>query len=410
MSLLVVLIPARDRLGANPAPGSADYAYLTSADGLSVSSHGRCATSLLPRADSVVAVLADTDVAWQRLTLPRAPAARLRAALIGSLEERVLDDPEGLHYALAPGASPGQPTWVAIVHRAWLGSHLNALEAAGVPVARVVPIAWPDALPQGHFSTGSTEAAGAPLSLHWSNDDGAVTLRLQGGLSRALLAAPQGPPVRWTASPAAAAPAERWLESPVAVLSDEQRALQATRSLWNLRQFDLAPHHRGALALRDSWAVFLSPAWRPVRLGLATMALVQLLGLNLWAAHQRSEIAERRQAMVDLLRATHPQIRSVLDAPAQMRREAELLRAAAGRPGDSDLEVLLGAAAAAWPDGQPPLASLRFEPGRLSFSTAGWNPPQIDQFRARLRPAGWAVDTQGGALTLSRAASTAGNS
>ena len=32
----------------------------------------------------------------------------------------------------------------------------------------------------------------------------------------------------------------------------EQRLLQAARSLWNLRQFDLAPRTRGARALRDS--------------------------------------------------------------------------------------------------------------------------------------------------------------
>ena len=143
---------------------------------------------------------------------------------------------------------------------------------------------------------------------------------------------------------------------------------------------------------------------------MVSLVALQVVGLNLWAVHQRDQIEDRREAMVSLLRQAHPQVRSVLDAPLQMRRETEALRAAAGRPGDNDLEVLLGAAAAAWPDGQPPLASLRFEGGRLSFSAAGWNPPQIDQFRDRLRPAGWAVVAQGGAITLSRAADGGGNS
>ncbi len=41
-----------------------------------------------------------------------------------------------------------------------------------------------------------------------------------------------------------AAQAERWLGAPVMVLPHEQRALQATRSLWNLRQMNLAARHR----------------------------------------------------------------------------------------------------------------------------------------------------------------------
>ena len=39
----------------------------------------------------------------------------------------------------------------------------------------------------------------------------------------------------------------------------------------------------------------------------------------------------------------------VLDAPLQMQRETEALRAAAGQAGDNDLEALMGAVATAWP-------------------------------------------------------------
>ena len=78
---------------------------MLSADGLQVSSHGQAQPSLLPRADSVVAVLAASDVSWQRITLPRAPAAKLRAALGGLLEDQLLEDDDALHLALAPGAA-----------------------------------------------------------------------------------------------------------------------------------------------------------------------------------------------------------------------------------------------------------------------------------------------------------------
>ena len=43
----------------------------------------------------------------------------------------------------------------------------------------------------------------------------------------------------------------------------------------------------------------------------------------------------------------------MLDAPVQMRRETEALRAAAGKAGDTDLEPMLQAAASAWPPNRP---------------------------------------------------------
>jgi general secretion pathway protein L len=404
MSVLVVLIPPRER-GA-PASAAArdglEYAYVLSPDGLVLAAQGRALPAQLPRADSVIAVLADADVSWQRLALPRAPAARLRAALVGSLEEVLLEDADSLHFALAPGAAAGQPTWVAVTHKAWLQAHLTALQAARVPVARVVPSSWPDEPPSGHFDADAD--AGAPLRLAWAHADGVAQLRLQGTLARSLLGLPTEAVARWSASPAAAAPAERWLGGPVVVMTAEQRALQATRSLWNLRQFDLAPHHRGALALRDAWQRFLAPGWRPVRIGLAVLLVVQVVGLNLWASQLRGQVQARKLAMDQLLRAAHPQVRSVLDAPLQMQRETDVLRAAAGRPGDADLESLLGAAAAAWPEGMAPAAGLRFESGRLTLPAAGWAPAQREQFSARLRAGGVQVEAQPDqSLTLSRA-------
>ena len=87
-----------------------------------------------------------------------------------------------------------------------------------------------------------------------------------------------------------------------------------------------------------------------------------------------------------------------------MQKSTDMLRASAGRPGETDLETLLGAAAAAWPEGRPPADSLRFDNGRLTVSSAGWSPEQIEQVRGKLRPNGWDVDvTAEGSLTLRRA-------
>ena len=110
MSILVVLLPARDRSAAASGDASAEYAYLLSADGLSVARQGRTTATLLPKADTVVAWLGPTDVSWHRITMPRAPATKLRAALVGLVEEQLLDDEQAVHLALAPQSSAGSST------------------------------------------------------------------------------------------------------------------------------------------------------------------------------------------------------------------------------------------------------------------------------------------------------------
>ena len=409
MSTLIIQLPARARLqgGADGVRASAhsgtELAFVLSPDGLLVARHGRAAAALLPKADSVVLVLADTDVSWHRITVPKAPVARQRAALAGVLEDQLLDDPAAMHLALAPGAVGGQSAWVAAIDKAWFASELRALEKAGVQVERAVPLSWPEDTPLGHFSAAFGADAGAPMQLTWSDANGVAAIGVQGALARQMLPIWAAQPARWSAHPAVAAPAERWLGRGVLVLTDEQRMLQAARSLWNLRQFDLTPRHRGMLALRDGWRRFRSAAWRPVRYGLIAMVALQVLGLNLWAWHQQRQLDGKRDAMTQLLRSTHPQVRAVLDAPVQMQRETDSLRTAAGKRGDSDFETLLGVAAAAWPEGQPPLATLKFDNGRLSFAAGGWAEAQTAQFRTQLAGGGWDLASNNGVLTISRA-------
>jgi len=383
--------------------GTEDFDFLLTSDGFTIQSRGRCSASLLPKADSVIAVLGDADVAWHRITLPKAPSARLRAALAGVLEESLLEDAEDTCFALAPGAVAGQPTWVAAIHRSWLAERLGQLERRKVFVDRVVPLSWPDDLARGHFSEAAGTDSKEDVELTWAHSQGVVMLRLQGGLARALLPQPLPPEARWSADPEVATFAERWLGSAVSVLSGGERALQATRTLWNLRQFEMAARNRGTRAARDLLRRLLSPAWRPVRHGVAALAAVQVIGLNLWAWHQSAELSSRRQSMVAVLQTAFPQVRAVLDAPLQMQREADALRALAGKPTELDFEVQLQAAAAAWPNGQPPVGNLRFESGHLTLAAAGWSDAEIDQFRAHLQPAGWQVDASEGRVVMSRA-------
>lgn len=415
MSTLVVQIPSRSRLrssadGAEAAASglATDYPYVSSPDGLALEAQGHCAASLLPKATTVIAVLADTDVSWHRIALPKAPAARLRAALGGVLEDALLEDADDVHLALAPAATPGQPTWVAAVSRRWLRAELAALEKAEVFVDRVVPMSWPDDPPIGHFAETEVDPGSAAhgIALHWAHADGVASVRLQGGLARALVPMPAPAETRWSATPGAVAAAEQWLGGPVRVMAPGQRLLQAARSLWNLRQFDLARRNRGTRALGDSMRKFFSPEWRPVRWGLAALVVAQIVGLNLWAWHQRNAIDAKQLAMQTLVKATYPNV-SVQDvqrdADAVMQRETQALRTLAGKPGDADLEPMLQAAASAWPADRPPVDTMRFETGRLTLTAPGWSNEQVAQFRSLLRTSGWIVEATEGRLTLSRA-------
>ncbi len=418
MSTLVIQIPARQRLRAGglaavPAgetrPDSArEYAYALTADGLALGAHGRAAAAALPKADTVVAVLADADVAWHRITLPKAPANRLRAALVGVLEEALLEDAEATHFAVAPQAVAGQPCWIAATHRQWLRGELARLMKAQVFVDRVVPASCPDDPPHGHFAeSGDPDTADAgDVSLTWSHADGVSTVRL-GGLARALVPLPPPQGTRWTATPGAATAAERWLGAPVAVMPAPQRLLQAARTLWNLRQFDLARRSRGTRAAMDALRRLASREWRPARVGLAVLVLAHVVGLNLWALDLRQAIEARRATAESVVKASFPQlsdndIRRAMSLV--MQREVDALRLAAGQPGEADFEPMLRAAALAWPSDQPPPDSLRYEPGTLTLGVQRWAEPQIAQFRSTLQPLGWQVEAgSDGRVVVTRA-------
>lgn len=236
MSTLIIQLPAHRRLSSDPAQaasasgvsaGPGEYVYVLTVNGQTVARQGVAPAGQLPKADTVVAVTAFTDVSWQRLVLPRAPSARLRQALGSLLEEQLLDDPEDLHLAVAPQAKAGEPTWIAVCDHTWLTGQLMALEKAKVRVTRVVPAVWPDAPETAYFhevhdTPGSSREDGAELMVTWSTPDGVATWPLGGTLARALLPEPLPDGARCFATPAAAAPAERWLGHAVHAQTDRK--------------------------------------------------------------------------------------------------------------------------------------------------------------------------------------------
>ena len=412
-STLLILLPPRPRLGraahsdAPPRAGQGaepmEFEYLLSSDGQGVSSQGRARAAELPAATACVAVVPDTELSWHAVKLPKAGRGKLQAALAGLLEEQLLEDPEQLHFAVSEATDADGRSWVCACHKAWLLEPLQALEQAGRLVERVLPLSWPGEAARAHVLDlqGDADAEDHALSLVLSNARGVSLLPADGPLARQLLG-PGISELAWTASPDAVQAAERWLGHPVSVLSASQRALQALQGPWNLRQFDLQPRTRGLQAVRQWARLLMSPAWRPARLGLVGLLLVQVLGLNVLAWQQKRQLTQAQGEMSRLLMSSFPATRVVHDAPLQMRRATDALRARAGQIGEQDFEALLSAAATAWPTDMPPAEAVRYEEGKLAFPSASWSPAQIEAFKRQLASEGWALDSQNGQLQISR--------
>jgi len=404
MSTLIILLAAQPRLAAPTTAGHvapAEFDYVLSTDGTRVTEHGRAAPAALPRAAQVVAVLRPGDVAFQRVAIPKAPAARMRAALTGVMEEGLLEDEDEVHLALAPDAKPGGEHWVAVVNKPWLRAQLAALEAGNVALDRAVPSWWPDQGIAGHtFREGGPDE---PAQLAWRDDAGVLCVPLVSPVARALLTAlPEDTVVRWTATPETALDASEFVGMPVASVTDEEQGLRAARSGWNLLQFELAPQRRGVKLVRDLAARFaFDPAWRVTRLGLVALVAVTLLGLNIRAFQESHRIAQKKTALAAAVAAAFPNIKTIYDPAAQAQREIDTLRAAAGKPGDGDIETLLQAAESAWPLSHSPIDSLKFEPGHLTLPAIGWTPQEIERFTTQLRAANVDVQSGNGKLVLS---------
>lgn len=414
MSTLVLFLPQ----GSAPGPAT-EYSYALTTDGHTATRHDSAPAPLLPdpgRAGEVVAVVPIRALSWQRVTLPQgagAQAPRLRAVLEGLLEERLLDDPQQLHFALEPGARTGVPVWVAVCDRAWLRASLQALEAAGRPVQRIVPEFAPGAGgdgPSGYFVIGTPEdpflvAAGqgpdaVPAVLPLSP----AALQLTGALrpgSPGGTAEDEAPP-EVLAEPAVAIATERMLGRPAVLHTASQRALAAARGAWDLAQFEFASNRR-TRTLRKAGSAFGSfaraPQWRAARWALGVCVAAQLVGLNAWAWQERQALAAKQAGIRSALTQTFPQVQVVVDAPVQMEREVARLRQQAGGVSTRDLEPMLAAAGAALPAGRLPTA-IDYTVGELRLRGIEWQPDELAAVNERLAASGYQAALQDGALVV----------
>ena len=357
MSRLVLQLPV------GPRPGPLPYVRLET--GASAADHGQAQPALLPTAGATIGVWPAEQLTLLGLQLPAMPAARLQAALAGTLEDRLLGDVALQHLAAAPREEDGSLRWAACCEREALRQALDLLEQAGREVARVVP--EPALLEPGWACLQRLDEQ--RVRLLWRDTSGeAGWLHLQQQDSAA--ACPQRP-LGVLVEPGLEDLAAQWLGAGVAQQTCDraQWLARAADCAWDLRQFELAPRaaaQRAWYVLREQAA---TPAWRRVAWLAGTLVGLELIGLNLHAAQLR-----RRQAALELQLQTTvaqaiPGAPAVLDPAVQMRRALDQARQRTGAPTGDGLEVLMGRAALLL-GGARPLA-LDFHPGRLSLRLAG---------------------------------------
>ncbi|MCZ2104235.1 MAG: type II secretion system protein GspL [Comamonadaceae bacterium] len=400
MSTLIVTLPV------DAATAATELHYVLSPDGHHGERSGSATAALLPdpgRTGETVAIVPQRLLSWQRVTLPQGSLAqtpRLRAILDGLLEEQLLDEPAALHFALQPDASTGTPIWVAACDRAWLREAVQTFDAAGRRIDRIVP-AWAP----GPTASGQTECTviGTPedaqaVFVGLGPEQAVALLPLAASATGAAL--PEDALVR--AEPAVVTLAERALARQVAVQSREDAMLAAARGAWNLAQFDFASNSRRR-ALRwftsAAGAFARAPEWRAARWALALLVVAQLGGLNLWAWQDARALQRQEAAVRGALTQTFPQVRLVVDAPAQMQRELARLRQQSGAVAPDDLEPMLAAVAGALPEGRTP-ARIDYADGQLRLTGLTLEPAERGTLDERLAAARLAMGEEDGALVL----------
>lgn len=400
MSTLIICLPP----AAHGAASAYDYALTP--DGRTLTGHAAVPAALLPSAErggEVLAVLPASQISWHSVELPKgigAGSPRLRAILENLLEDRLLDEPGQMHLALAPGAASGAPVWVAACDRAWLRGHLQALEAAGRAVTRIVPEFAPET---GALQLHVVGEADQPFMVLTGQAVSGVMFLPLGSSALALVeqlpSSPDsaGEEVLTLAEPAVAALAEQLLQRKVSLVTRQQRWLDASRSPWDLAQFDFTNTSRTRTVKRLSSVgreILQAPGWRPARWGAAVLVLANLAGLNAWAWKEQSALQARRKAIETTLTQTFPQVRVVVDAPLQMEREVAALRQATGAASGRDLEAILAALGSAT-SADKTASAIEFSAGEARIKGLQLNAQDAGDLSARLRGQGYSVRLEG---------------
>lgn len=402
MSKLIVSLPWRlQNMGTPPSLGSPsgwEYGYALATEANTLISSGSATLNLLPQADKTILVAPAQALSWHQIDLPKVPKARLRAALDGLLEDRLLDDTHAMSFALSPDTTAGNAAagaWVVAFDKAWLTGAIAAFEAAGCRVTQVVPEFWPTS-----ETVVCVTGSQADAWLTRAAMDGVLTLPLHsndlsGSTSSLLADFPTDAAV--LAEPAVAALAEQALARPVMLRQSAAGLLQSAQSQWELAQFEqrLSGDGESIKRLRRAWQTFWqTAAWRPARWGLIAILLANVIGLNAWAWQQKSSLEAKRAQLGTLLTKTFPGVKVVVDPQLQMAKEMALLRQATGAVSAQNFESILSTFSTSAGVNIESTA-IEFVANSVTLKGIKLADPELSLVQAKLKAAGYSLKMDG---------------
>ena len=355
------------------------------------------------------------DTVLTSTTLPTRSPRKIVQALPFALEDRLLGDPETLHFAYRV-ESDGSLS-VAVTARERLRHWTDALAQAGIqpvtlcPVTLLVPWAldcWSLAFAEDEVLVRTGNASGFVASLSQAAAPTVNEASFTVGGSEKREAVRTGtntgavsPPPLLAAALQEAAQAQKTPEylvvfnAPAGFPADAWSALLhvpvriETASVWEKQAEPLAPLNllQGQFETKGKFTSSLRPY-----IPAAAMLLIWMLGnmvvdLNDWWK-LRQQHQEYTRAMTSLLMSSFPETKTVLDPAAQMQRSIDALLARTGNRDRDLLPMLAKTATALRADTRVRLRGLRYADHSLTLEITWPTPSTPDAIRTALESAG----------------------
>jgi general secretion pathway protein L len=342
----------------------------------------------LPRSRRCRLVLASDLVLTLKASLPDLPERRLAPLLPAVAEAATLVEADAIHAVVMERHKDGEAV-LAIVEDAWLSRILSKLAALGLHPESALPeyllLPWTEGnwsvcWRGKHLMARFGKCEGMPL------DEGEPPVGLI--LALAQRGHPDGVTV-YVGENAGLLDLDRW-----------QRALAAKVEAGGPWEWRTAPWPELPGLLQGTHSPGLKRIdWtrlaRPLAWGAASLAAIQLIGLNLdWAMLSR-EHANIRQEMHVLAEKALPANSAIVDPPWQVAERLHTMQAGTGTPSPNALVGLLGRLSQVWPVlGNIQVRALTYEGGALSVSIAEADTAWLDQLKTTAAAQGLAIASQ----------------
>lgn len=348
--------------------------------------------SIVPGTQHVVLLIAASDVTLLRMQVPPLSPAKLKAALPGLVEDRLIADPAECVMVAGP-AVDGLRT-VAVMQRDWLNTLLSTFTAYGARKVSAVPAQLCLPFEEGQASAAILQlGTESELALRMADQEGiglAIVPDESQSMEHQVLQTLQAMVMQ---VPIAMYVPESQLQSYQQALEQEEGGERITvqADSWpywvagaNHAALDLSSGMQDAGGSRIDWK-----KWRwPVVLGSAFL-LVNILALNIDWWRLRNEADQLRASMTQIYRATFPKDPVIVDPLAQMRQKLGANRRG-GSPEDFTslaaivAEELNGLAQSKSGSAAPGIAGLEYKERSLTVKFKPGSDVPADQMKAAL--------------------------